>query len=185
MKRPVIATLLLSAALFVPGCPIYDDEGCQTDTQCAPGYVCQVTTGECVAPYDPTPECDKPSDCPAGTTCDRYGECRSADCSWADVGCVAGYVCTRDQGVWRCLPQGASGGTGGTGDAGLGGETSVGGSAGEPGIGGGAGGEPTGVGGETSVGGSPSGAGGGAPCECGPVGGGGPVAGGGGACSCE
>ena len=79
MKRPVIATLLLSAALFVPGCPIYDDEGCQTDSQCAPGYVCQLTTGECVTPYDPTPECDEPSDCRSGQTCDRYGECRSAE----------------------------------------------------------------------------------------------------------
>jgi hypothetical protein len=168
MKRPVIATLLLSAALFVPGCPIYDDEGCQTDSQCAPGYVCQLTTGECVAPYDPTPECDDPSDCRSGQTCDRYGECRSADCSWADVGCVAGYVCTRDQGVWRCLPDGATGGSGGTGGT-TGGTsgtagTNIGGSAGEPGSGGEAGASLAGGGGVGGADDGPSGEGG--LCQC-------------------
>lgn len=183
MKRPVIATLLLSAALFVPGCPIYDDEGCQTDSQCAPGYVCQVTTGECVAPYDPTPECDEPADCRPGLTCDRYGECRSADCSWADVGCVDGYVCTRDEGVWRCLPGGASGGSGGIsgsgGTSGGSGGLSTGGSAGDAGLGGEAGAPVAGGGGEggVAVGGSP---GVGGQCVCADVAGAG-----GGECSCD
>jgi hypothetical protein len=183
MKRPVIATLLLSAALFIPGCPIYDDDGCQTDAQCAPGYVCQLRTGECVAPYDPTPECDKPSDCPPGWTCDRHGQCRSADCSWADVGCVDGYVCTRDQGVWRCLPEGPSPGSGGSGgSAGSSSGTAgagQGGSAGEPVSAGGAGGAPGGQGGEVGGAGAPTTTGGSGACECEPV------AGGGGACSCE
>lgn len=109
MKRPLVAPLLLSAAWLAPGCPIYDDDGCHTDSQCAPGYRCQLATGDCVS-ENPTPECDEPSDCRAGQTCDRYGQCRSVDCSWSDVGCVDGYVCARDDGVWRCVPEGESGG---------------------------------------------------------------------------
>ncbi len=162
MKRPVFATLLLSVGLALPGCPIYDDEGCSEDAQCEPGYQCQVSTGSCVSstPEGTDQECYKPSDCRAGATCDRTGSCRSVDCSWADVGCVDGYYCTQDDGVWRCLPDSSSGGAPGTAGA------SVGGAAGaEPGAGGesnggalSGGGAPSNEGGATSGGQSNGGA---------------------------
>jgi hypothetical protein len=168
MKRPVTVTLLLLSALVtIPGCPIYDDDGCATDSQCAPGYICQLTTGECVEPYGPKPQCDEPRDCRPGATCDRYGQCRNADCSWSDVGCVDGYVCARDQGVWACVPEGSVTGTGGV--SGSGGQSSGGGEGGGHAGSPGAGGDP-GAGGE---GGGSAGA-----CDCSSA------AGAGGNCSC-
>src|SRR5262245_37197460 len=78
MKRPVrLVGLVLSLGLVVPGCPIYNEGGCQEDAHCAPGYVCELLTGECV---EPSPPCDRPSDCSNGATCDREGQCRTVDC---------------------------------------------------------------------------------------------------------
>jgi hypothetical protein len=168
MKRPVtLATLMLSLGLIVPGCPIYNEDGCQEDAHCAPGYLCEEATGDCV---EPAPACERPSDCSAGATCDREGRCRSVDCSWEDVGCVSGYSCVRDDGVWRCVA-GSSGGNAGTGGDGAGGVPAAG---GEPAVGGsgtvaGAGGQPGaggaagGAAGESSSGGVP--ATGGSPSE--------------------
>ncbi|HVJ15478.1 MAG TPA: hypothetical protein VM686_08555 [Polyangiaceae bacterium] len=183
MKRPVsLVALLLSVGLVVPGCPIYNEGGCTEDAHCAPGYVCELLTGECV---EPSPPCERPSDCTSGETCDREGRCRSVDCSWADVGCVSGYECVRDGGVWRCVSP--SSGSGGEGPTGTGGVPSYGGSGnaeggvlqssgGEPASGGqqSAGGAVSsgGAAGETSVGGASSDAGGpGVPAGGAPAGG--------------
>ncbi len=166
MKRPVLlVALLLSSGVVVPGCPIYNEEGCTEDAHCAPGYVCEILTGECV---EPAPQCTRPSDCSTGATCDRDGRCRSVDCSWEDVGCVSGYTCERDDGVWRCVSNSSSGGSGGISAGGKGGMPSSDGGndnpgAGMPGFAGqpGSGGSPSGgAGGDASVSGgaSPGGA---------------------------
>jgi len=168
MKRPILLVgLLFSLGVVVPGCPVYNEDGCNEDAHCAPGYVCELLTGECV---EPAPMCERPSDCSTGATCDREGRCRSVDCSWEDVGCVRGYTCVRDDGVWRCVDSGdVRPGTGGEssagGQPGYGGDASQGGAAPSPGgasqggAGPSAGGQPAITGGASS-GGSDAGAGG-------------------------
>ena len=153
------AVFLLSAVSLV-GCPIYDHEreGCFSTRDCAPGYVCDRDTAECVAPE--SDECSRPSDCGVNETCDKNGQCRLGDCSFADIGCVAGYECSNTDGAWRCVPEGsAAGGSGAGGEAsGSGGAVS----GGQGGAGSGGRAEPPlgGFGGEVSSAGQPGSSGG-------------------------
>jgi hypothetical protein len=114
MKRFVAAPLLLVFGLLVPGCPIYgSDGGCATDSDCPDSYLCDDLVGSC-RPNN----CASPSDCPSNQTCSRAGSCRAGDCSWADIGCVAGFVCSSRTGTWECLRSGAAGGESAGGAAG-------------------------------------------------------------------
>ncbi len=113
MKPIALVLLVFAAGAMLPGCPIYgSDEGCIYDTDCPTSYVCDGTLGLCRPQSDLS--CTKPSDC-GSATCTRDGVCRRGDCSWAENGCVAGYVCSRGTGVWECVPRGSQSGEGGSG----------------------------------------------------------------------
>ena len=103
MWNPARSALLLSfsGALLLSGCPGYGDhDSCVRDAQCAEGYVCDTGAGQCVR--NPVVECAAPRDCAATETCASDGTCKVGDCTWADIGCVDGYTCTDDDGVWAC-----------------------------------------------------------------------------------
>jgi hypothetical protein len=165
VRTGLSSVFLLSAAVLV-GCPIYDHEreGCFSTRDCAPGYLCDRLTAECVAPPG---GCSRPSDCGVNETCDKNGACRLGDCSFAEIGCVAGYECSKANGAWRCVREGSgAGGSGAGGDASGAGGFAAGGQAGGVNGSGGEGGRseppPGGFGGQVSSGGEPgsSGAGG-------------------------
>jgi hypothetical protein len=147
MKKPAFPAALMLVSfvgLALPGCPIYDDsDGCFDTSDCAYGYVCDEYSGDCVAERDLS--CRRPSDCGVNETCDRFGTCSSGDCSFASVGCVAGYECSNEQGIWECVREGQSSGGQGSGgsDGSVGGEANAAGAAsssgGAPGSSGGAG----------------------------------------------
>jgi hypothetical protein len=70
------ATWLFLPALALGGCPMYPD-GCGSDFDCGPGYVCDYPSAECVA-ASPAPgiqRCSTTSPCDAGLVCDRYARC--------------------------------------------------------------------------------------------------------------
>lgn len=123
MKRFALLVCSLAAALTVPGCPIYgDDEACTRDADCPDNYSCDGLTGLCSP--NATVVCNVPSDCGPSETCGHDGLCHVGDCSWADIGCIAGYQCASPSGVFRCIAgSGANGGAGGQsgGEAGAGG----------------------------------------------------------------
>lgn len=122
MKRFPIVLLFLGVGSMLPGCPIYDDESeCSADDDCPLDYVCDSLVGSC----RPN-ECTAPTQCPADQTCSSSGKCIAQDCSWPEVGCVAGYVCSTKTGVWECVKKPSVPGQGGAGGAG----------GGEPGSGG-------------------------------------------------
>lgn len=128
MKRLAFPLPILCVALLLPGCPIYgdDDDGpCYSDLECASGYVCDQLTGFCTTG---SAQCDRPVDCAENQTCSRGGVCRSGDCTFSGVGCVAGYVCASPRGVWECVLDEGAGGEGGSSGSASGG-------AGEPGAG--------------------------------------------------
>jgi hypothetical protein len=112
----------LCAGLLVSGCPGYGDrDSCVRDSQCAEGYVCDNGSGRCV--QNPVVSCRSPRDCGETETCASDGTCRVGDCTWDDIGCVEGYACTADNGVWACRAGGNSSGNGG--EAGDGGASSA------------------------------------------------------------
>jgi hypothetical protein len=128
MRNPARTALLLSlgGCLLLAGCPGYGDhDSCVRDSQCAEGYVCDTGAGRCVR--NPVVDCRAPRDCAETETCASDGTCRVGDCSWSDIGCVDGYACTAEDGVWACragttVP--SEGGAGGAGGAGPGGTSS-------------------------------------------------------------
>ena len=117
MKRAVIACLLALVALSMTGCPIYpSDNLCHSHWDCAPGYSCDEITGACVALAT---GCTRPADCTNDSeTCTSEGICQIGSCH--QLGCVAGYSCSKATSTWTCVP--------GTGSTGTGGATSSGGS---------------------------------------------------------
>jgi hypothetical protein len=114
MKRIALVLLIFSAGAMLPGCPIYgsDDDGCIYDSDCPTSYVCDSDLGLC-RPLSVL-SCDSPGDCASNETCSRAGECRAGDCSWSDIGCVQGFACSRESGIWECV-RGSSSGSGGSG----------------------------------------------------------------------
>lgn len=113
MKRFAVVVLFLGLGSMLPGCPIYDDDsGCSYDEDCPSDYVCDSLVGSC-RPNT----CTAPTQCPEDQTCSRAGKCVAADCSRMEVGCVQGYVCSPETGVWECVKQSGSGGQGGAGGA--------------------------------------------------------------------
>lgn len=103
-------------ALLLWGCPGYGDhDDCVRDAQCAPGYVCDADAGRCV--QNTIVSCDEPSDCLATATCAMDGTCQAGDCSWPDIGCVEGYECTADEGLWACRASAGDEAAGGVGGA--------------------------------------------------------------------
>jgi hypothetical protein len=132
MKR-FAAVLLFLAGSMLPGCPIYgDDSSCSVDTDCPSDYVCDDLVGSC-RPNS----CTSPTQCPTNQTCGRGGTCVAGDCSWAHIGCVTGYVCSSETGIWECT-RGASSGEGGGAGAASGGTGGLTGSGAASGMSGGA-----------------------------------------------
>ena len=119
MKLRFLGCSLLLTGLLLPGCPIYgeDDDGCSVDADCPRSYFCDPVPARCEP--EPTLACSRPSDCTGNATCSRRGICTSGDCGWQDIGCVAGYVCSKASGTFECVReqdlQPASGGAGGVG----------------------------------------------------------------------
>ncbi|MEO8903804.1 MAG: hypothetical protein ABI488_15975 [Polyangiaceae bacterium] len=137
MKRPVVTALLFCAAAALAGCPVYDheDAGCYRNSDCASGYVCDDSSGECYQPSSPTDgnSCNKPSDCGVNETCNKAAECVSGDCTFS--GCINGFTCDSSSGKWQCISDTA----GTAGEGGAAGTAGEGGAAGAPAAG--AGGE--------------------------------------------
>ena len=131
MKRLLLSVALLALSSALPGCPIYANDGeCVRDSECAPGYACDFPSGECLSTGRVS--CDAPADCEGNLTCGRDGRCQAGDCTFAEIGCVAGYTCSAASGRWRCVSEGNSGAGGASAEAGAGGGDSGGtGSAGE------------------------------------------------------
>jgi hypothetical protein len=124
MKKSAFPAALLLLGVFMSGCPVYDDDGCNRDRDCAYGSVCDEHTGRCVDEVDsgdPDPggiACHRPLDCDGNETCSRSGICKAGDCHFASVGCVRGYECSSESGRWECVkPVSGSGGNGGDGAA--------------------------------------------------------------------
>jgi hypothetical protein len=112
------------AGLLLWGCPGYgdsDETQCVRDSQCAPSYVCS-EAGSCV--LDPIVRCEEPRDCAPTETCSAEGVCKVGDCSWDDIGCVEGFECTADEGLWECRPGSAGAGGASSGGADSGGANS-------------------------------------------------------------
>jgi hypothetical protein len=100
--------------LLLWGCPGYgDSENCVRDAQCAPGYACDTEAGRCVG--NPTVPCDRPLDCDEPMTCGSDGTCQVGDCTWPDIGCVAGFECAAADGIWACVAEGSGSADGGAG----------------------------------------------------------------------
>jgi len=123
MKRAAATVLFFGALGVLGGCPIYshEDDGCYHDNDCAPGYLCDDYSGECLLPSaDPGADdaCRSPRECPPGYTCGKDGYCQPGDCYFS--GCVAGFRCQSSMKVWECV----STASGGDGEAGAGGATS-------------------------------------------------------------
>jgi len=113
---------LALTGLVFSGCPGYGEtESCVRDSQCAPGYVCDVDAGSCVE--NPVELCAAPIDCADNETCSRDGSCEVGDCSWPDIGCVEGFICSAADGLWECVVDDGSnaGGASGSGGGGAGG----------------------------------------------------------------
>lgn len=78
--QTIRATWLFLPALALGGCPMYPD-GCSTDYDCGPAYVCDYPSGQCLAaayPANPSPgvqRCSTTDDCAPGLICDRYARC--------------------------------------------------------------------------------------------------------------
>jgi hypothetical protein len=127
MKRVVLSSAALLAALVLPGCPVYPEErGCFTHEDCRGGEVCSVN-GNCVianggaggaggAGGSSSGQCDEPSDCRGNQTCGRDRRCHVGDCTFH--GCVSGFECRQVEGDWACARSGGgTGGSAGYGDA--------------------------------------------------------------------
>ena len=122
MSKPLnpFAAALLAVSLMLPGCPIYgDDTACNRDSDCPNTYLCDDVTGLCRP--SATVVCNRPSDCAASETCGRDGLCHAGDCSWDDIGCIVGYVCSVRNREFACVAEGSFGGTGGQGGESAGG----------------------------------------------------------------
>jgi hypothetical protein len=127
MKRFALLFCLVAVALMLPGCPIYgDDSACSLDSDCPNSYLCDDVTGLCRP--SATVLCDSPSQCASSETCGRDGLCHAGDCSWASIGCIAGYECGSESGRFECVRSGSNGGNGGAGGQGAGGAGGAGGS---------------------------------------------------------
>jgi len=102
-------------------------DDCAYDSDCATGYVCDQSSGECFVPPESNDACRAPSDCPPSYTCGEKGYCMPGDCYFN--GCVSGFECDSSSGIWECVPSsdgaapppgdaGASGNAGASGHAG-------------------------------------------------------------------
>jgi hypothetical protein len=124
MKRVVLSSAALLAALVLPGCPVYPEErGCFVHEDCRSGEVCSAH-GDCVNAVggvggvggSSSGQCDEPSDCRGNQTCGRDRRCHVGDCTFH--GCVSGFECRQVEGDWACARSGGgTGGSAGYGDA--------------------------------------------------------------------
>jgi hypothetical protein len=112
-KVQVLAIALPLAALFLPGCPIYGDNGhplhCSSASDCPAGYMC--TSGMCQPMTQPcsaqnpcptgqvcssgmcVPLCETHGDCAVGQMCD-HAACTQSTMCHADSDCtMAGFWC--------------------------------------------------------------------------------------------
>jgi hypothetical protein len=117
-----LALVLLCAGLVLPGCPVFPENGCLSDGDCAQGFACEARTGLCVPSERPARVCSAPSHCGFNETCSLRGICVPGDCTFS--GCVAGYTCDRDSGVWQCIASSSGVGGAGGGGGGMSGSSS-------------------------------------------------------------
>src|SRR6478609_8753624 len=102
MRLPVTAIFLVALGVF-GGCQSSTmDEGCFNDSDCAPGLLCDYSSGECRAAPEGSDSCAAPTDCAASYTCSEKGRCMPGDCYFN--GCVTGFECPSSTGTWECLP---------------------------------------------------------------------------------
>jgi len=122
MKRVGATVLFLGALAGLGGCPIYshEDDGCYRDSDCAPGYLCDDNSGECLAPSNQNGgSCRAPRDCSPSYTCSENGLCVAGDCYFS--GCVSGFQCQSSTGTWECMPTSMGAAGAGGSEAGNGG----------------------------------------------------------------
>jgi hypothetical protein len=108
------ATVIFFVALGVLGsCSSNDDEGCYGDSDCAPGFVCDDSSGECRASSNGgNHPCTLPTDCAQSYACGEQGRCLPGDCYFN--GCVSGFECQSSTGTWECLSSSGAAGAFGT-----------------------------------------------------------------------
>ena len=83
--------------------------GCQNDTQCPAGQVCNLDSGACEAA--PTMGCQRSADCPPGEVCDvASGQCGGAAPSGCQVDADCGLNAFCDASTGACIPLGGGGG---------------------------------------------------------------------------
>jgi hypothetical protein len=98
MKRLFLWSLA-SACAALTGCHDgHSEQGCIADVECAPGYVCDLLSNQCLRP---TERCHRPQDCGTNETCGSDRACHVGDCSFH--GCVAGFSCEIVDARYACL----------------------------------------------------------------------------------
>ena len=104
--RAAVTVMFLVALGTLGSCSSSADGGCYYDTDCAPGYLCDDSSGECRQPSNGGDvSCSRPTDCPQNYTCGEENRCLPGDCYFN--GCVAGFECQSSTGTWECLPASA------------------------------------------------------------------------------
>jgi len=139
MKRLLAVSLLALPALFVTGCPMYPDE-CESRSDCALGYACDLSSGECVLADDnrPTPDvptrCLDASDCRSGQICDEFQRCVSDPSSGGSSGESSSGGSAGDGSGGEAAASGSAGDSGATSNGGASGEGGAGTTAGAAGV---------------------------------------------------
>jgi hypothetical protein len=106
LKRATVTVIFFGALAALGGCPATttptSDAACYRNADCAAGYLCDDSIGECFAARE---ACRVPADCTAGYTCGANARCMPGDCYFND--CVAGFQCESSTGTWQCLSSSA------------------------------------------------------------------------------
>ncbi len=112
MRRVAVWTAVFIVSGLTAACPVYDDDYCSFDMDCAPGLLCNVQTGMC---YGLDVTCSDPDGCYTNETCGVDGYCHVGDCSFH--GCVSGFVCLGGETGYRCVSERTQDGGAGAGGA--------------------------------------------------------------------
>jgi len=120
LRGGLAGALIVVTGALLPGCPVFSsDSACWDDSDCAPGFACRNSDGQCAPENIPErAACSSPDDCALGETCASDATCVPGDCTFS--GCVGGWKCDVLEGRWSCVPDdraqgGAAGGAGAAG----------------------------------------------------------------------